>query len=263
MTLPGRSVTYEVDELESFFARLDSEISLSNTEMIDYFVYFLTVVKKSSGARPVELEECFALSHLHPPGVSQYLSTRSRGRNPKLLRDKLGYRLSRARKEEIEAKANLNFGPVVQVSQSLRELLTRLPEGSEREFLREVIACYEVGAYRATVVMGWILTIDHLYELVLARHLTAFNAELAKVTDRRVKVGIVARKDDFSDIPEDVFIRLLRSSGIISNEVRKILETKLGIRNSSAHPSGVSVSQSKATDFLEDLTLNVMQKHPL
>ncbi len=104
---------------------------------------------------------------------------------------------------------------------------------------------------------------DHLYEVVLTKHLQAFNATLAKVVDKRVKVSAIVTRDDFGDIPEGKFIELLRASGIISNDVRKILDQKLGTRNSCAHPSGISINRSKVIDFVEDVIENVILKYSI
>ncbi|MGE4430825.1 MAG: hypothetical protein AB7E05_08815 [Sphingobium sp.] len=45
--------------------------------------------------------------------------------------------------------------------------------------------------------------------------------------------------------------------------MRKILDQKLGTRNSCAHPSGVTVNKSKVIDFIEDLVDNVILKFPV
>jgi hypothetical protein len=76
-----------------------------------------------------------------------------------------------------------------------------------------------------------------------------------------VKVTRIRTRDDFTEIPEGKFIELLRSAGIISNDVRKILDEKLGTRNSSAHPSGVSIKPSKVIEFVDDLVENVVLKY--
>lgn len=60
---------------------------------------------------------------------------------------------------------------------------------------------------------------------------------------------------------ESKFIDLCRVAKIISNDVRKILDQKLGTRNSSAHPSGVTINKSKVIDFVEDLVDNVVLKY--
>jgi small nuclear ribonucleoprotein (snRNP)-like protein len=124
-----------------------------------------------------------------------------------------------------------------------------------------LIDCFEVGANRAAIVMCWLLAVDHLYSYVLKHHLRAFNAVLAKNTDRRVRVSVVQTKDDFGDIPEGKLIEFLRSANIISNDVRKILEEKLGTRNTSAHPSAVAIKPSKVVEFIDDLVENVVLKY--
>ena len=98
---------------------------------------------------------------------------------------------------------------------------------------------------------------------MLGHKLAAFNAALAKNTDKRVKVTTVTQRDDFSDMSGSKFIEFCRSAKIISNDVRKILDQKLETRNSSAHPSGITISKTKAIDFVEDLVENVVLKYPV
>ena len=150
-----------------------------------------------------------------------------------------------------------------QAADALKGLLDELTDRDEKAFLQEAIDCYQIDARRASIVLVWILTLHHLFQYVLKHKLVAFNTELAKVTDKRVKVKSVASVDDFGDIPENILIGLLRSAGVISNDVRKILDVKLGIRNTSAHPSAVLISQVKTTDFIIDLIQNVILKYKL
>ncbi|MDQ5826614.1 MAG: hypothetical protein M3441_20700 [Chloroflexota bacterium] len=252
-------------ELNSFISRVPSLQSLTPTGLIDYFIYFLTVEQGKPGARPADVEACFEAAHMTCPGVSQYLSRKSvrkRGTKPTFIKDAYGYHLERSRRDELDTKLGQETIKKT-TSKTLRELLDKVTIDSERDFLREAIECYEIRAYRAAIIMGWMVTLDHLYEFILANTLAAFNLELAKVTDRRVKVSVVRNKDDFGDIPEGKLIEIARSAGIISNDVRKILDVKLGIRNTYAHPSTVTISQVKASDFLQDLVSNVILKYKI
>ncbi|RMA41617.1 hypothetical protein D9R08_14875 [Rhodophyticola porphyridii] len=139
----------------------------------------------------------------------------------------------------------------------------KLPDGSAKLFLAETLDCFEAGANRATIVMAWILAVNHLFDYILKHKHVEFNAVLAKNTDKRVKVTTIKQRDDFSDIPEGKFIEFCRSAGVVSNDVRKILDQKLGTRNTSAHPSGVKITRSKVIDFVEDLVENVVLKYKL
>lgn len=254
-------MTTGVDEFLSSVPGLDE---LRDDELVDFFVYFWTVTLGHDSATGQNIRDCFQAAHMRPHAhIPQYLSRRTtaaRGQRPTFVKKRVGYVLERNRRSEIAA---LLGAPVVvpKSASNLARLSEKLLSPNERKFLEEAIRCFEVGAYRAAVILAWMLTIDHLYEFVLSNELTAFNSAISKVTDKRVRVTSVKRKDDFSDIPDGIFISVCRSGGIISNDVRKILETKLGIRNSSAHPSEITISRLKAEEFIDDLVSNVVLKY--
>ncbi|RWN59923.1 MAG: hypothetical protein EOS00_17285 [Mesorhizobium sp.] len=145
----------------------------------------------------------------------------------------------------------------------LRKLELQLPDGPRRKFLTEALDCFGINAHRATMIMFWLLTLDHLYEFILSKHLAAFNAVLANNTDRRIRITVVNARDDFAEIPEGKFIEFCRSAGILSKDARKILDDKLGTRNSAAHPSTIVFTRAKVVDFAEDLFNNIILKYPL
>jgi hypothetical protein len=234
------------------------------SDLIHFFVYFLTVVKGQDAATGVQVARCFDAARLTKySNIPAYLSRNSqrrRGQSPPFLRTHGGYQLVRGR--ETALGAVLQTGPArTQTTATLDALMHQLTDREEMAFLQEARDCYAIDARRAAIVLVWILTVHHLYRYILIRKKTEFNAALAKVTDKRVKVTSVAAVDDFGDIPENIFIELARSSGVISNDVRKILDVKLGIRNTSAHPSAVLISQVKTTDFIIDLIQNVILKY--
>jgi hypothetical protein len=119
-----------------------------------------------------------------------------------------------------------------------------------------------VNARRAAIIMVWSGTLDHLYDYVLKHKIADFNSAISKRSDKYAKL-IVKLKDDFSDIKDSVFIEVCRSAGIISGDVRKILDQKLDVRNTHAHPSSVEVGETKVVDFIEDLVTNVIVKYVL
>ncbi len=123
----------------------------------------------------------------------------------------------------------------------------------------EALNCYRVESYRATIILVWILAIGHLQKYIFDQKLNGFNTALAKNPDKRVQE--IVNYDDFSDLPEAKFIELARASKVISNDVRKILDEKLGIRNSAAHPSGIVFNGHKVTEFALDIINNVLLKY--
>lgn len=243
-----------------FYSSIDGAPSQNQSALVELFVYFLTVESGQEYATPKQVSDCFAACDLVVPGnVGARLSEGLKSKPPKYIRANGGYKLQRHMREALSRKLGAET-VTAQTSATLRGLEQKLPVGANKEFLKEAIECFEVGANRAAIVMTWILAMDHLFAHILTHKLTDFNAALSK--DKGVKIDAVNQRDDFTEIKETKFIELCRAAGIISNDVRKILDQKLGTRNSCAHPSGVTVNKSKVIDFIEDLVDNVILKFP-
>lgn len=241
-----------------FYNSIDDASNLSQAALVELFVYFLTVELGQEAAAPKQVAECFSACDLVvPSNVSARLSDGLKGKPTKYIKAKAGYKLQRHMREAISKKLGAET-VTAQTSATLRGLEYKVPVSADKEFLKEAIDCFEVGANRAAIVMTWILAMDHLFAYILAHKLTDFNAALSK--DKGVKISAVFQRDDFLEIKETKLIELCRAAGIITNDVRKILDQKLGTRNSCAHPSGVTVNKSKVIDFIEDLVDNVILK---
>lgn len=225
----------------SFCGRINDTQKHSDAARIDIFVYFLTEEAGQASVSVKDVEQCFRECHLRvPKPVAPHMSRGLSSKPPKFIKVDGGYRLERHPKERLAALVGAETA-VLDIPADLRRLLEELSEGARKEFLRETLACFGVHAYRATVTLAWLLTLDHLFELILTKHLDAFNKVLAANTDRRVRIASVAVRDDFGEMPEGKFVEFCRSAGVVSGDVRKILDEKLGTRNSVAHPSGVSI----------------------
>jgi hypothetical protein len=145
----------------------------------------------------------------------------------------------------------------------LRKFISKITEENQRKFIAEAVACLGVDARRATIVMTWAATIDHLYDHILKHKLDDFNRAIQRRSEKNYSSLTITSKDDFGDIRESVFIEICKSARIISSDVRKILNEKLGIRNTCAHPSGIEVHPSKVVNFVEDLVDNVIGKYEI
>jgi hypothetical protein len=240
--------------INRFYNALKDAGSLKATELVDYFAYFLTTEGNEEVVATTAIDDCFRICDLQAlKNTSAYLSKNTSSKPPKYIKVVGGYRLERAYREQLGVKLGVAAN-VLQTSAVLQGLASRLPSGAERGFLKELVDCFE---------MCWILVLDHLYAYVLQHHLANFNGVLASNNDKRIRVTKIQDRDDFGDIPEGRFIEFMRSAGVISNDVRKILDEKLGIRNSSAHPSSVSIKPSKVVEFIDDLVENVILKYPI
>lgn len=246
------------EELSLFATRFDGFAGWNATKQTDYLVYYITNQPGVESATAVEVEKCFELLDLRPYArLGVYLSEGTK-KDGRYIKHTKGYRLERGAFDAIRAEID-SEPKKVQVSQQFADLVLKVKDSQERSFLEEAIRCYRVESYRATIVLVWVLTMDHLQKHVFGNFLTEFNTAIAAHGDKKMK-PIVAY-DDFSDLKEIRMIELMRSANIISNDVRKILDEKLGIRNSAGHPSGVSFSGHKTTEFALDLLENVLLKY--
>lgn len=248
-------------DLEEFIQKFDDFSQWDARKQIDYICYYLTTLggKKSVSAKDIQqsFNELYIKEYSRIP---QYLSENAAdSKKGKYIKDaNCGYRLERRIFDEINSIVR-NEPVKIQVSTQLADLVSKIKNTNEQSFLIEAINCYRVEAYRATIVLIWILTIDHLQSYIFGNKLNEFNIAFAKNPDK--KISKIVNYDDFGELKESKFIELVRSAGIISNDVRKILDEKLGIRNSAAHPSGIKFAGHKATEFTLDLIDNIVLKY--
>ena len=247
------------DAVNRFYNTIEDAANQSQSALVELFVYFLTVELGKDAATPKQVSECFdACDLLAPKGVAARLSEGLKTKPAKFIKVKGGYKLQRHMRETLSNKLS-GDRIIAQTSVTLRGLEHKVPEGNQKKFLNETINCFEVGANRATIIMAWILAVDHLFAYVMKHKLTEFNSSLGK--DKGVKLNAITQRDDFSNIKESKFIEICRAANIISNDVRKILTTSLDVRNSCAHPSGIMVTNTKVLAFVEDLVENVVLKY--
>lgn len=246
--------------LQQFVAKFDDFTKWPQTKQVDYVSYYLLEEAGNAGVTGSNLQKSFQDVHLKSyKRVSAYLSENASDKKGKYIKVIAGgYRLTLDKHNEIDGIVKKEPHKVA-VSTHLTSLVEKVGDGSEKNFLEEAINCYRIEAYRAFIIMVWIVTLDHLQKYIFANHLTDFNATLAKNPDKKVKK--IVNYDDFSDLPENKLIELARSAGVISNDVRKLLDEKLGTRNSAAHPSGIKISGHKATEFAIDVIDNVLLKY--
>lgn len=247
------------DAVNRFYNSIEDAASQSQSALVELFVYYLTVEAGQDSATPREVSDCFASCDLVvPKNVGARLSEGLKTKPAKYIKANGGYKLQRHMREALSKKLGAEQ-VTAQTSATLRGLEHRVPDGGAKDFLKETIDCFEAGANRATITMAWILAVDHLFAHILKHKLTEFNAALSK--DKGVKLTTIVHRDDFTEMKESKFIELCRAAKIISNDVRKILDTCLGVRNSCAHPSGITVTNTKVIAFVEDLVENVVLKY--
>lgn len=84
------------DDLNRFFGSISGAESLRDSELIDLFVYYLTMEKKAAAATATQIGECFKICDLTPPArLAPYLSEGVKSKPPKFVKANGGYKLHR------------------------------------------------------------------------------------------------------------------------------------------------------------------------
>lgn len=254
-----------------FLNQIGNLRDFSRKSLILLIAYYLRKYKGIIEFNASDLKECFRDAYLKlPSNLIKLTKELSKGKNSPLLKvNKERFSLSIDGLKEVESyltSERQNPATIESFIESaityLEKIISKVEEENKRRFLAEAIACIGVRAKRATIIMSWLVALDHLYDYILTKKLKDFNSALFKRNDRFNKIQIIS-KDDFSDIKESVFIEVCRSAKIVSNDVRKILDEKLGIRNTCAHPSAVEIHDSKVINFIEDIVDNIIVKYKI
>lgn len=179
-----------------------------------------------------------------------------------LLKNASGYRLADTVRDSIAAIYE-PVGYKVQVTQVLRSLPAQIPNLAEQTYLNEALICYENGAFRAALVMTWNLAYYHLCAHIIDTRLTDFNSQwcVKFPNQHKSRTRTIGSIDDFmQELKESEVIVICRDAGIITKDIWKILDEKLGKRNSAAHPSSIIIGQLQTDAFIDDLIKNVVLK---
>jgi hypothetical protein len=254
-----------------FFAQFPNHADFSRKSQVVLFAYYLRQFEGATHFSASDIKRCFRAALLkEPTDLATLMASLAKGKEARLLKLKTRrYAISLYGVNEVEAilpasvpKPGPGSSLLAAALPLLQRTIAKVSDSQRRDFLAEAISCLEVGARRATVVLSWIAALDHMQEYVFAHGLTAFNSALTKQSGKLNKLKIVT-KDDFGDLKESEFIAICRSANLITNDIRKILDEKLGFRNSCAHPSSIAVGDSKVLSFVEDLVDNIIAKHSI
>lgn len=183
--------------------------------------------------------------------VSAYLA-RSAGR---AIRTDVGWELTNSGHEHVRKLAGaLVGGPVPVVAASLRGHLARISAPEIAAFVEEAIKSFEARLYRAAVVLSWVGALSLLYNHVIDKHLSAFNAEALR---RDNKWRQARTRDDLARMKEKDFLDILEGLSIVGKSVKQELETCLRLRNGCGHPNSLVIAENRAAGHIEALVLNV------
>lgn len=226
-------------------------------DQILVFGYYLQKKEKFQNFQHNDIENCFSLVDFQQP---TNINSRLRGLKNKqmLVENNGGYRVERTKTKTIEI--DILGKPKLKAISSNLESLPKLLKEPEKQYVAEAVGCLKIDAYHAALILMWTITLSHLRNYVLAYKLNEFNIALSNNPKYVKKNLIIIKYDDFEDIGDFDFLSLLRDSGIVSKNQFKLLNEKLGIRNTYAHPVTLTLTDSKTISFIEDLINDIITK---
>ncbi len=244
--------------LPDYLASIEGFYKADAKDQMDFLAFYLVYHKGVDSFTSNDIADVCRDLNLQPHGrLAKYISEESKSRTGKYIKKPKGYQLSAPFRSQLEQQ--IAKTPVlVALDAELERQIASVGDVYERELLDEAARCYKVKAYRAAVVMVWAVTMSHMHAYVFTNQLSAFNAAISRDSGKKLKS--VGKIDDFGEMKEIKFIELLRAADIVTNDVRQILDEKLRIRNSAAHPSKTHLKESKAVEFGHDLLDNVILK---
>lgn len=245
--------------IEDYVDLVEDFDSLSQKEQVKLIAFFLTITNSQDEFTTSEITSAFINNNLSAPGnVSHQLALLSKAKPPTLVKKGSGFTFHRTAKKILDEQF-VGSKHKLHISKTLRDLVPKIKSSEQKVFLEEAIKCFEIQAYRASILMSWLLTMDVIYEYILRHKLSEFNTAIQ--AHGKYKKIIFSKKDDFSEMKESDFIEVLRTAKIVSNDIRKILDEKLNFRNTIAHPNTITIKESKAISVIDDLVENVIFKY--
>lgn len=142
------------------------------------------------------------------------------------------------------------------LSAGIRKRLAALPPADlhVRAFIEEALLCFDIGCFRAAIILSWCGAVALLQERVVTQHLTAFNSEAAR---RDSKWKPARTCEDLGRLREFDLLQVLENINVLSKSVKLELEARLKLRNSCGHPTELRVSEANVAAHIESLLLNV------
>ena len=243
-------------DLEALMSSIGNFPDLGVPTQTEFFLWYHHAIGNKERVSTASLLECFDQLHLpRPANIGSTLAKLSQKKPARVIKDKAGYRLSAMARQDLQERAPVRSSSVV-TTQLLRSLADRISNSNNHAYLEEAITCFNHKAFRGAVIMTWNLAYSDLLDRIFSTGLDAFNGQVGTHNFKRK----LSNRFDFSDLRESDVIKISRAARLISGETLKILEEKLGKRNSAAHPSGKTFTVAIAEEFISDLVDNLLLK---
>lgn len=220
----------------------------------EVFAWYLHEAEGKERFSTGDIGSCFDKTHLpRPANIASTLTKLAAKKPARIIKDKLGYRLSASARQSLQISYPIRRSSAM-TTKLLNDLLPRITDKNNRAYLEEALICFGHKAYRGALIMAWNLAYSDVVDRIYAKGLVQFNTQVGTHNFKRP----IVNRTDFADLKESDVIKIARAAKLISGETLKLLEEKLGKRNSAAHPSGKVFVVVSAEEFISDLVENIL-----
>jgi hypothetical protein len=232
--------------------------SLSLTEKILSFAWYLQTHAGKASFTVANIRDCFTTLALAPPANPQNLINNLVAQKRVLKRGN-GYTLEATERRRWDDRITQRPAQIA-AHRALLDLPAKISNAADRGYLQEAIRCYRAEAFRAAIVMSWSVAYDHVCETIVAKHLADFQAKwLAHFVNSKKKPTFTKREDFYEHGEKDV-LYIAHAIKMTDKNVNGILEDSLRTRNLAAHASGVTFEAPQAEAYILNLINNAMLK---
>jgi hypothetical protein len=253
-------------ELKAITDGISGFAGWGHAEKIRFFAWFQHAIKNKPTFTTSDISGCYDGFGYEKPNISQFLAQMADRKPAILLRKGGGFVLEGKTRGDYDAKYGKRTATIA-VDKALADLPGKISDRGEKEFLQEVLICFNYGASRAAIVMMWSLTYYHLVQYILKQKINEFNTAYPVRfggIHKKAKVPVLSRYEDFTvDLEESEVLAIAKAAGVITHDQWKILDGKLGRRNSAAHPSTVVFLPIHTEEYILDLATNIILALPL
>jgi hypothetical protein len=252
------------EELDQFINLIKDFEELPPKEQILCFGYFETERFERADFSTYYIKEDFPLADCGPAPSDVYALIRELIEEDMVVeRYYDSYRLHRKGIKKVNQLLSLSSpSPLEKHSTNLLESqLSKIQNEDEKDFLKEALEVLKVRAFRASVLMVWIVCIEHLRNYVNDKiGLTKFQKANLNRFKQHKNYCEIKKRDDLLEIKDKDFLILCEDLGIFDKNLRSQLESHLGLRNKCAHPTRLSIKDHTVRAFIEEIIVNVFLK---
>jgi hypothetical protein len=142
----------------------------------------------------------------------------------------------------------------------LTQVLGKLPNQDENDYLEEAVKCAKHGFLRAAVVLGWCACIDRIHRKIDLVGFPAFNvmsSQMASQQQGRFKkfnsVQNISSLSELRAVFDNVILWIVEGMGLVDSNQHTRLTSCFEMRCQCAHPGEAPITEFNLMSFFSDI----------